>query len=254
MRPTTDRVPYAGQAPFVKAGHPPDISCAAGPLARSARDVHFILKTIVESEPWTYDYTAVEIPWKSVHFERPLRIGYIAQCPSWPVASPVLRTMEFAKHRLEKAGHKVITLSDHPSFLQSSDLAWRYFDLDNDVVPFKKFPGDSGEPLIPAVQKMYVETLHNRKARPLEELFDMNVERDSFRQRWHEICRRENLDVILTPGNKTTAAFHDEYGRTPYTVMWNLVNVSPSSSGIVPPNVTMLTSHSILRARYRLAK
>jgi amidase len=226
LKPTVDRIPYFGQVPFVRDGYPPDVSCAAGPLAHSARDIHFILRTIVESKPWTYDHTALATPWTPSSLKNPITVGCIIEDPHCAVASPVSRAMRTAIEKLHQAGLKVIMLDEIPSFEVAANLTWSYFDLDNHLTPFKDWPAATGEPLVLAVEKMYRSHLDTRRSRTLEELFEMNIQRSAFRRRWHEIFISNSLDVILAPSNRSTALLHDEYGKTAYTAMWNLVNVS----------------------------
>lgn len=80
--------------------------------------------------------------------------------------------------------------------------------------------------MIPSVKK----TLYIVDAKPrgytLEELYDLNVARASYTERWNEVFVNNKLDVLLAPGAENTAVPHDTYGNAPYTGVWNLLNVS----------------------------
>lgn len=226
FRPTSNRIPYGGQAQFQRDGYPQDITCVAGPLAHSARDIHMILRTVIQSKPWELDFTAAPTPWTPSKDLKKLTIGYIAEDSKYTVAPPLLRVMGASRDKLEEAGHNIVTLEDFPSFPVGCDVAWSYFDLDNDQIPVYKFTADSGEPLISSVKKWYGETSDSRKDRTLEDLYEMNVQRALFKQRWHDIFKEKKLDVILVPGSRNTAVLHDKFEFPAYTAMWNLVDVS----------------------------
>ncbi|KEF51536.1 uncharacterized protein A1O9_12453 [Exophiala aquamarina CBS 119918] len=191
LKPTVDRIPYFGQTPFVKYGYQPNVSYAMGPLAHFARDIHFILRTIVESKPWKYDHTALSMPWTPSSLQNHLTVGCIIEDPLYPVASPVLRTRQAAIEKLRHAGLDIGILGDVPSFEEAGDLTWSYFDLDNTLVPYKGWPGASGEPLVSAVEKMHRSHVNPRKNRTLE-LFQMNVKRSAIRRR----CQTDTHNLL----------------------------------------------------------
>jgi amidase len=66
----------------------------------------------------------------------------------------------------------------------------------------------------------------------LEELFDLNVERTKYIDKWNKVWVENKLDVIIGAGNQNTAPPHNTYGTAPFTTMWNLVDASiPSRIG-----------------------
>jgi len=224
FRPSSNRVPFGGQAAPVRAGYPADIMPVAGPLARSARDVRLWLETVLHAKPWDSDWSCLAMPWTPVP-TKSLTVGVVIEDPALPVAPPIVRAIKLATEKLQAAGHTIIPLEKFPSFREGSTLAWDYFDLDNDGTGFK-FIDDSGEPWTPSVQGLYAPPPEGRPPRSLDDLFAMNVKRAQFKAGWHQIFGQNQLDVIVAPGHHATAVPHDTYGFTPYTVMWNLVNVN----------------------------
>ncbi|KAL1863254.1 hypothetical protein Plec18170_000086 [Paecilomyces lecythidis] len=222
FKPTTNRIPYGGQAAPSKAGSPGIVACA-GPLTNSPRDARLFLENVINSKPWDLDYAVVAVPWQVIPLKKPLAIGIISQDPSVPVTPPVLRSIQSAAEKLATAGHSVTTLTHFPSFKELSDLSWSYFDLDNEGTGFKHIHA-SGEPMVSSVKMLYSPPPEGRRVRVLEEVFEMNQKRNQAKADWNQIFVDGKFDILIAPGNASTALPHDTYGQAPYTVMWNLVD------------------------------
>ena len=228
FKPSADRVPFGGKASPVKEGCPGIIPCA-GPLATSARDVRLFLESVIQASPWDLDYTALAVSWHPVPKKKTMTVGMIMQDPSCPVTPPVARTLRSAVEKLKAAGHHVLVLKAFPSFVEACELAWKYFDLDNEETAYK-FISSSGEPWVTSVKKLYTPPPGGRKYRTIEEVYDMNVHRGKFIAQWHDVFMKTGIDVLIAPGAMYTSVPHDEFGYAPYTAMWNLVNVSGAFS------------------------
>jgi amidase len=215
FKPSCERVPFGGQTNPVLDGWT-GIMPAAGPLARSARDLRLFLETVINSKPWNYDYTALAIPWHPVEKKKTLNIGVIFECPTWPVQPTIMRALKTATDKLKQAGHNIIMLEKFPSFKDATELSWKFFDIDNSCTGFKHIE-DSGEPLVTSVADMYTPPPEGRKDRSLGELFDMNEERLKYRSAWLKIFVENKLDVIVAPGSHKTAVPHDTFRMPPYT-------------------------------------
>ncbi|GAD94116.1 general amidase, putative [Paecilomyces variotii No. 5] len=222
FKPTTNRIPYGGQAAPSKAGSPGIVACA-GPLTNSPRDARLFLENVINSKPWDLDYAVVAFHWQVVPPKKPLNIGIIFQDPSIPVMPPLLRAIRSAAEKLTAAGHAVTTLTYFPSFKEISDLSWSYFDLDNEGTGFKHIHA-SGEPMVTSVEMLYSPPPEGRRVRVLEEVFEMNQKRNQAKADWNKIFVDGKFDILIAPGNASTALPHDTYGQAPYTVMWNLVD------------------------------
>jgi amidase len=179
---------------------------------------------VIKSKPWDFDYSAVAIPWHPIPEKKSLTIGVLFECPSWPVAPPILRAIKTAAKKLESAGHKVVKLEKFPSFTETTDLAWNFFDIDNEETGHK-FIEDSGEPLVASVKDLYQPPPGGRKIRTLDNFIDMTAARSKFQAEWHKIFIDNQLDVILAPGSQKTAVPHDTFRLPPYTANWNLLAV-----------------------------
>lgn len=225
FKPSSWRVPYGGQTAPVKVGSP-GFPPVAGPLANSFEDLHLFMRHVIEAKPWDKDFLALPIPWRASaadeQFPR-LRIGYLLEAPELPVHPPVRRALEESAKKLAAAGFDVVPIKDFPSFQTGIDLACDCYSLDNNKT-WKKFIQDSGEPMIPSLEK--TEWAINRKEKyELEEVFDINMAWAGYKAQWQKVWTENRVDVILCPGAENTAVLHDTYGIPAYTMVWNLLEV-----------------------------
>jgi amidase len=80
IKPSWERIPYAGQ----ESGQKPGIAklgvpASAGPLAHSMRDIELFFTAVAEQKPWEWDPDVAPSPWNSLYSvkERRLRIGVV---------------------------------------------------------------------------------------------------------------------------------------------------------------------------------
>jgi len=124
---------------------------------------------------------------------------------------------------LQNGGHSIIYLNDAPLAGAAYELASHFFSFDNTKTWLQNIR-NSGEPLIPSVK----QTLDLVDKKPggysVADIFDINVARASYIERWNQVWLNNKLDVIIGPGSQTTAVPHDTYGGAPYTTLWNLLD------------------------------
>lgn len=221
FKPSVGRIPFGGQTNPVPDGWT-GIMPVAGPLAHSTRDLRLFLESMIKSQPWNLDHTALAMPWHPVVEKRTLTIGVLFECPSWPVQPPMMRAMKLAAEELKKQGHVLVPITKFPSFKDAMELSWEFFDIDNSG--YGKIPIiEADEPLVGSVKDLYSPPPTGRRNRELEELIEMNGKQLQFRRQWLQIFTENKLDVLLAPGSHKTAQPHDTFRYPPYTVMWNLV-------------------------------
>ncbi|CAK7211771.1 hypothetical protein SCUCBS95973_001232 [Sporothrix curviconia] len=161
FKPTTSRVPYAGQASPGLLGIP-GILASAGPLATTMSDLRLFFKSVLDAKPWTYDAQAVAVPFQQLPptasataiapAKKTLRIGLIPEDPKIPLHPPVRRALDNAAAALEKAGHEIVPIAygTYTSALNACMLALDFFGLDSTNVSLQHII-DSGEPMIATV-------------------------------------------------------------------------------------------------------
>ena len=225
LRPSIDRIPYGGQTDSGRNGLSGIKSCA-GPLATSVRDLGLFTKAVIERDPWQFDSSAIFSIWRTVPAKSKLRLGFVLEDPHFPVLPPVLNTLTCAVTALKAAGHEVIDL-EIPSIRDATLLAFRMFAMDPASTPFTHINA-SGEPKIPALSTTILpnESMpYEYVPHTLESLYDLNAQREAFRERFREVMRQNQIDAIIMPGLQGTAPPHDSMGWVPYTVLANVLDV-----------------------------
>lgn len=226
LRPSADRIPYGGQTSSSRKGLL-GIRACAGPLATSVRDLELLMKSVTNYDPWNFDSTAIFSPWREVKPKARLRLGLIQEDPHFPLHPPVLRTLKEASEKLGLAGHEIIPLQT-PSIKDACALAFRMFAMDPSGTAFQHIAA-SGEPTIPALKSTSLphEYMQYEYAPlSLDGLYDLNQQRNQLKEEFREIMVKSKVDAIIMPGYQGTAQPHDVFGFVPYTVLWNVLDVS----------------------------
>lgn len=225
FRPTVDRVPHGNQVLPIKAGWPGVLPCA-GPLTTSARDVGLFLSAVITKEAWALDYSALPVPWQGTppNPSMKLSIGLLLEDPAYPVSPPITRALETAAKMLEAAGHTLSTLRNPPSVKTTYETALSLFDLDDGETSIRHVH-EGGEPLVKIVRDVVAMSPKRTQPRPLSEFFDLNLARQRETEKWHGVFTQQGYDVLITPSAEHTALPHDQFRLTPYTAIWNLVDV-----------------------------
>lgn len=177
-----------------------------------------------------HDSTVLAIPWRNPVSKTTLSIGVLVQDPLFPLHPPVARALASAIEKLGSAGHTIVILKYSPSIALSNKITLDLFSLDTTDATLANI-AKSGEPVVPSIRCL---SLVSKRTAPatLEGLFDTNTAKAEYSESWHQLWIREKIDVIIGPGSETTAVPHDTYGNSPYTMIWNLLDVSKTKSPI----------------------
>lgn len=233
FKPTSNRVPYGGQAIPGLAGFKPIIA-SAGPLTNDFQALEIFTKAVIDSTPALLDSTAIDVPWRKLDQPKKsgLRFGLLSEDPAYPLHPPIKRALQEAAARLQAQGHEIVTLSsDETRTSDSIEVAFELFSL---------APGTagghiraSGEPAVPSVAKnlgpanqgkySFVTNLEGLDL--LHKFAAVNVKRQEFVEAWRNIWAKHRLDAIIAPSAQNTAAPHDTFGFPPYTCLFNLLDV-----------------------------
>lgn len=157
---------------------------------------------------------------------------------------------------LTRAGHKIIRLTndDDRCISLANRLSFQYFTYG----PHTDHIAPSGEPVVASVAKgshpMFTGPFPiSQELETFEKINALHVARTKYQDAWRRAWVSNGLDVILAPGSQNTAVAHDTYGWPPYTVMWNLLDVSSQRRHAFGVTINQL-ANSILRALFRTRK
>ncbi|KAJ0340594.1 hypothetical protein COL154_006331 [Colletotrichum chrysophilum] len=234
FKPTNHRVPYGNQSEGAILSLPGPFP-SAGPIASTMEDLQLFMSAVINQRPGAYDATALDLPWRKPAVGQCLRLGVLEEDPAWPLHPPVRRAFEDAVNALSVAGHEVVRLPY--DYERSVDLglrlSYQFFELAHP--PEEDLAAVLGEPLVKAAAaRMHPFTAKPRPvpkdlAEPWHHLDDLDAARAKFAETWHRTWFDHKLDAIVAPGADKTAVPHDTYGLMPYTVVFNLLDVSCAS-------------------------
>lgn len=234
FKPSTDRIPFGGQVSGVMEGLP-NLKPSAGPLAHSLDDIELFMSTMLKADPWNYDVTAIASPWKPIDSPSSrLTIGVLPEDEHYPLHPPIRRCLEDAISKLTGEGHRIVRLRLNPeqSVSYANRLAFQYLSFG----PHVDHITPSGEPLVPSVAKfaspMFTGPFPvDEKLDVFNKIQQLHVAKHRLSDLWRQTWVENKLDVILAPGAQSTAVAHDTFGWPPYTMMWNVLDVSLWSPG-----------------------
>ncbi|KAM0276602.1 hypothetical protein ACHAQH_006559 [Verticillium albo-atrum] len=239
FKPTTHRIPFAGQSHYPFPIHGLEIiEPAAGPLANSVGDLSLFMQTVTKRSPWKYDATAHHLGWRALphNYAKRLTVGVLAEDPTYKLHPPVRHTIERAVAILKAKGHNIVHLPYDAS--TSAGLGGR--------IGFQLFslggPGpdqvaqEAGEPLVYSVDKRVHPFGHGGLPVPpsgdkFAETIQITEVRAAYGAAWQKTWGDHELDVVLAPGATSTSVPHDTYGCPVYTLMWNVLDYP---AGIIP--------------------
>jgi amidase len=226
FKPSAGRIPYGGQTAPGRKGSP-GIQGAAGPLCTSLRDAEYFMKEVVGTDPWLVDATAISVPWRHVEVKKNLTFGLILQDKNYPLHPAILRNLRSAIARIEKSGHKIVSLDSLlPTALTVNyitEVAYRMDELDPKQTAYGHIAA-GGEPKVPSINVCCLQHLSDYKP-DLNDVWDLNAQRIESRAAFRTVFVENQLDGIIMPSYQATAVPHDSYGPAPYTVFANILDV-----------------------------
>ncbi|KAI7369743.1 amidase family protein [Hortaea werneckii] len=229
LKPTSRRIPYAGQVSPARAGAETfGVLPAAGLLARSVQDIELFMSSVLNFDTWSVDEGVISIPWRtqpSHSAEKKLRLGFILEDPDYPLHPAVLRTMKVAIAQLEESGHQLIPLEpDLPNNVLTDAIknGFFHFAMDPEQTIFGHITR-SGEAVIPSVSTATLPEMKDFKPQ-LDDLFRLQNGRLRIQRTFRELYTSKALDAILMPTYQATAVPHDTYGLPCYTILANLLD------------------------------
>ncbi|KAF9225479.1 amidase [Gyrodon lividus] len=208
------------------------IGCV-GPLARSARDLELFCKVMLDAEPWLSEPPLLEMPWKADIAQGqglPGKLAIAILYDDGVVAPhpPITQALRRYEAELRKAGHEVIYWQplDHQ---KGWDLIMRLYFLDGGAEYHEVLRAGSEAP-VPQTKWIF-DQIQDPRPLTVGEMFDLNVERETFRARalehWNatKSSMGRPVDAILCPVAPTLAPPHDTTCWWGYTSHWNLLDL-----------------------------
>ncbi|KAK4951202.1 hypothetical protein LTR10_010175 [Elasticomyces elasticus] len=252
LRPTSFRLPVGGwAATMIGSEH---IIPVIGPLSTSLEGVKVFMKTLIDQQPWLYEPSLVNMPWKEAPSatllrksdgKRKLRIGILADDGVVKPHPPILRGINTLVTKLRE--NPDIELVDFPPY--KHEEAWQIISslyFADGASEEREAIDASGEPWRPLTD-FIISDNQNVKDLSISELWRLTQDRDGYKaaynQHWNSINTSQPgpdktsevevgaipemdkmVDVILTPTGPGCAPPHDCSRYWGYTSQWNLLD------------------------------
>ncbi|KAL1849577.1 hypothetical protein Plec18167_003179 [Paecilomyces lecythidis] len=229
IKPSVARLPHGGLTGL--HGGMENIVGVCGPMAACVDDLKLFCQVVLDSEPWHYEPSLVEIPWRT-HLEAPkkLVIGVMWNDGIVQPHPPVTRALEEAVIMLRHAGHTIIEWkpSYHKELIDCINKA--YF-LDGGK-EYRETMEKAGEPAVPIID--WILNTVATKEYTIQESWVINTERDRLRTLYSEQLRQTQVDAILCPVGPSVASAHDESRYWGYCSVFNALDFS---AAVLPVSV-----------------
>ncbi|KAK0123112.1 hypothetical protein ONS96_010117 [Cadophora gregata f. sp. sojae] len=201
FKPSTGRIPYARKCSGVLGGFSPVLPCA-GPNCTDLVDAEFFMNTVIDANPYEYDSSAYDVPWRQHDIGDKLIIGVQTEDPILPLRAPVRRALLSAVAKLKEAGHTLIDIPHNPdnTIATANGMMLKYYQADPNRTQLKNLE-DGGEPIVPSVLSMNcLGTSGDWTELSLAGLAAMNKQRGERVEAWRKVWVDKKLDVLLGPG------------------------------------------------------
>lgn len=199
------------------------------------RDLDLFQKALLDQQPWEEETSLVPIPWRNVSSKKDIVVGVMWNDGVAQLHPPLKRAFENGVQKLKAGGIKVVD--------------WEPFEHERGgkITQALLFPDGgacirealeaSGEPIHPLSEF----ALHYAKSMNVKENWELNVQRDNFRDKYQSLMKERDVDFILCPTYVGAAAEHGTAHYWLYTSIWNLLDqpgvVFPSGMKVEPTDV-----------------
>lgn len=232
IKPSWERVPYAGQEGGMKAGTAKmGISASAGPLAHSVRDMELFFHAVSEQRPWTLDPDVVPLPWSSLASldkSKKMRIGVVRRDGVIEPHPPIVKVLDEVKAKLQNSGVEVVDMDITSLFSQCQSLANALFGVEGGNNIFDLLESFN-EPLSPWLQTR----LKRKPAMDLLKARDLHGRREALRTGFLKIWKDKHgdIDAFICPVAPHPVPPVDRYNGVSYTSSFVLLDYP---AGTVP--------------------
>jgi Asp-tRNA(Asn)/Glu-tRNA(Gln) amidotransferase A subunit family amidase len=235
VKPSWQRVPYAGQQGAGQPGSPYlALPASAGPIATSMRDCELFLKVVSDMQPWTLDADVAYGLWHEQGPAKPkkdLVIGIIQRDGLIEPLPPINNVIAETATALRAQGIHTVDLDITPLFKQCQSLANVFFGVDGNNYVFDVLES-TGEPLSPWLSTR----LRRKPVISVEKLRDTHARREVLRTKFLNIWRDEKtgreIDAIICPVAPHPVPPIDRWNGVSYTSSFVLLDYPAGVSGL----------------------
>lgn len=234
LKGTSNRFPIAGtRSGLYGQAH---ISSIIGPMARDAESLEYFAKIVYNSNPTSYDFNCLPIPWREPQLPEKLSFGVLRYDGICRVTPPVQRALDMTIEAVKKAGHEVIewearNVSDMCHYIET------FFAADGGKFIVENM---DGEPPLEN-QKWLFEQFDDVPSsviwgmqRGRAELCKQTV--DQWKETSKQTFSGRQIDGIISPSAVVPAHPHQSPTYLGYTSYWNAVDFPCASFPVTQVN------------------
>jgi amidase len=181
---------------------------------------------ILDQEPWQEETSLVPVPWRTVASTTNFVVGVMWNDGVAQLHPPLQRAFEHGVQKMKSAGIKVVDWEPYEHLRGGNVTQALLFPDGGDCI--REALEASGEPIHPLSEF----ALHYAKKMNVRDNWDLNVERDEFRDKHQALMKERGVDFILCPTYVGAAAEHGTAHYWLYTSIWNLLD----QPGVVFPS------------------
>ncbi|KAM0337126.1 hypothetical protein ACHAPQ_003401 [Fusarium lateritium] len=239
IRPSSGRFPVRN----TRSGMPGQEAVASvnGPLARTLKDVHLYSKAVIDAQPWLLDPKCLPIPWRPVQLPEKLKIAFMSHDGMVRPTPPVIRALQIAREKLEKAGHTIVDW-DPVDQKEGVELLGRMFLADGGQTIRNELER-TDEPWRPEM-----EAYRTAQDLSTSEMWKLHLERTAFQNRYLDRWNQAGIDAIICPTTPYSTLRHGSFRHVAYTGVFNVVDYSAVS---FPAGVSVDKDVDKLEASYQ---
>ena len=177
------------------------------------------MKTVIAGEPWEEESDVLPLPWKGVKPKRDFTVGVLWDDGIAHPHPPIIRALKHAVAKLQTAGIKVIDWVPYKHDHGLRILVDMFY-ADGAQAQLDAL-ASSGEPWLPLTKEAFT---HARKM-TVSKNWEVNLERDAYRDEHLELMKQRGVDFILCPTYVGVAGEPHNCRYFPYTAVWNILDM-----------------------------
>lgn len=224
IKPSVGRLPYLGISNTKIYEGKGSVFSVVGPMAKSLKEVEFLMELIVNTKSWLNDPNVLPIPWNNNLKLNKLKIGFWFDNKSVEPLPPIKRVMNEVFNKLINFNDfqfEVVKI-DWPNHEKIIELLYDLDEADASNAILKECQ-KSGEPLHPLLNFL-IEG--NRTPISLHKWWDLCSEVDEIKTIFLNFWTQQQLDAIIAPIMPSTSVKPYEKNTLGYTGVCNVCDLS----------------------------
>lgn len=222
LRPTSKRIALLGG--LSGGAGQESVMAVQGPMTRSIEDIDYYMKHYInDGEPWLLDQNALRMPWREVPkpSAKDLTIAVLYDDGICKPTPPMARGLKETVAKLEAAGAKIVKFEPIDPELLFETVNKMYTCDGNESQ--RNLLAASGEPLT-KLTKWSLNFGNGGKPLSVFENRQLNIIRDTLRQKYTKFLVDNNIDFILSPSYNNVAPRPEQIYNWSYTALFNLLD------------------------------